>query len=79
MTATADQAIVILPTNCPLDDHELAIIRLISRGCGDVKIGRAVGRSERSISHMVSRMMRATDSATRTHLVATALRNGWIR
>lgn len=64
---------------CPLIDPELAILRLISRGVTDMKIGKATSHSERTISSMVGRMMKRTETVTRTHLIATALRNGWIR
>lgn len=79
MTDTLAQPFIVTPTESPLTDHELAILRLISRGCIDPQISKATGHPVRTISSMVSRMMRRTESASRTHLVATALRNGWIR
>jgi len=65
-------------TYCPLEDHELAIVRLISRGATDAQIARATSRPARTITSIVVRVMKRTDTVSRTHLVATALRNGWI-
>lgn len=63
---------------CPLIDEELAVLRLISRGISDAKIAHATSHSERAIGSLVGRMMKRAEAVTRTHLVATALRNGWI-
>jgi DNA-binding NarL/FixJ family response regulator len=63
---------------CPLEDHELAILRLVSRGATDPQIAKATSRPAYTITSIVGRVMKRTDCVSRTHLVATALRNGWI-
>lgn len=64
---------------CPLTPIELCIIRHLAAGTPQRVIARELNFSPNSMRTTIARMLERTNSATRSHLVATTLRNGWIR
>lgn len=57
-------------------DREL--LAMLADGVGSKQAGRALGVSAAAVDLWVRRLMSATGTANRTHLVATALRCGWL-
>lgn len=66
-------------STCPLDDRDLTILRHVADGASDRATADAAGVTPKSVSSRISRMVRRTNCRTRAHLVATAIRRGWIK
>lgn len=64
---------------CPLNPIELAIIRGLANGQTRNTIAHNVGLSPKSMPLTVTRIFRRVGAVNAPSLVATALRNGWIR
>lgn len=72
-TPTAPRAL------CPFSPTELDVLRRLADGDGRAKIARDVLITKKSLDTAIGRMFRRVDAANVTQLVATALREGWIR
>lgn len=64
---------------CPFTPHERDILGLIADGWTDHDLARLVHATYDATRSAISRMLAATHTHTRAQLVATALRNGWIK
>lgn len=65
--------------DCPFDDIDLAILRTFADG-GSIKRAAAVLAVTRHVVEWrLVRMRGTTGTHTITHLIATAIRRGWIK
>lgn len=64
-------------TRCPLNPIELAILRHLAEGLTYAQIARIDGPHP-SLHNHLARMRATVGVHNTTHLVATALRHGWI-
>lgn len=67
------------PRLCPLNPTELNILRHLSDGHTRAASVRAAGLRPESGGKTLRRMFIKTSARSSTHLVAMALRKGWIR
>jgi DNA-binding CsgD family transcriptional regulator len=64
---------------CPFTDKELELLRRLADGETRSRIAREMLVKERSLYTSVSRMLARVGASNATHLVAGALRAGWIK
>ncbi|GAB2699355.1 helix-turn-helix transcriptional regulator [Kitasatospora kifunensis] len=60
----------------PLDERELAVLRLVAEGRDTAEISAALGYSERWVKSVLYRLTNRLNLRNRTHAVAYALRQG---
>ena len=63
----------------PLSDRELEVLRMVADGQSNRQVGERLGLSALTIKSHLARIARKLGSGDRAHLVATAIRNGYIR
>ena len=63
----------------PLSDRELQVLRMVADGKSNRQVGEQLGLSALTIKSHLARIARKLGSGDRAHLVATAIRNGYIR
>jgi DNA-binding NarL/FixJ family response regulator len=63
----------------PLSDRELQVLRLVAEGESNRQIGEELGLSALTVKSHLARIARKLGSGDRAHLVATAIRKGYIR
>lgn len=63
---------------CPLRPRELEAARLFSQGMVAKTVAREMGISVHTVNHMVTASCRILSVNSRTELVATLLRKGWM-
>jgi DNA-binding NarL/FixJ family response regulator len=66
------------PGSALLADRDRALIAMLADGVPSKQAARSLGVSPAAVDLWVRRLMAATGTANRTHLVATALRCGWL-
>ena len=64
------------PPRCPLSDREVAVLRLIARGCSNREIADRLVISEATVRTHVSNILGTLHLASRTQAALYALRNG---
>jgi DNA-binding NarL/FixJ family response regulator len=62
----------------PRPGRELEVLRLVSEGLSVRQIARELAYSERTIKKVVQDLTIRFSARNRTHLVCSAIRNGWI-
>lgn len=63
---------------CPFDEIQVSILRALADGRLRRTIARDMGITKHYLDVLISRMLIRTRASNSTHLVATALRSGWI-
>lgn len=66
------------PGSALLDHADRALIRMLSEGLGSKQIGRRLGIATLAVEKRMSRLHAKTGTENTAHMVATALRCGWI-
>jgi hypothetical protein len=66
------------PPGCPLPWATVTAIRHVGSGLTNREIGTLLGCSEDAVSVRLSKAMSVTGARSRSHLVALALREGWV-
>jgi sugar-specific transcriptional regulator TrmB/DNA-binding CsgD family transcriptional regulator len=64
------------PADCDLDEHEVALLRMLAADMTESAIGRHVGASTRTVGRRVARLQRKLGARTRFGLGAEAARRG---
>ncbi len=63
----------------PLSDRELEVLRMVADGRSNRDVGEQLGLSGLTVKSHLARIARKLGSGDRAHLVATSIRNGYIR
>lgn len=63
----------------PLSERELEVLRLVADGQSNRQVGEKLGLSALTVKSHLARIARKLGSGDRAHLVATAIRKGYIR
>lgn len=63
---------------CALNDEEIGYLQRLARGMTVCELARAVGRSERDMYRILSRLWTQMRAIDRTDGLLTAARNGWL-
>jgi two-component system nitrate/nitrite response regulator NarL len=63
----------------PLSDREVEVLRMVADGRSNRDVGEQLGLSGLTVKSHLARIARKLGSGDRAHLVATAIRNGYIR
>ncbi|WP_327070407.1 helix-turn-helix transcriptional regulator [Kitasatospora sp. NBC_01302] len=60
----------------PLEEREIAVLRLVAEGCDTAEIGARLGYSERWVKNVLHRLTSRLNLRNRTHALAYAMRRG---
>jgi DNA-binding NarL/FixJ family response regulator len=77
-TVLADLTAAVEPTPCALTDEEIGYLHRLAQGMTVCDLAMAVGRSERDMYRVLSRLWKRMRAIDRTDGPLKAARNGWL-